>query len=467
MMPGSIGGFLADRFRRWLPDSFIFAILLTFISGVLALIIVDGVTPFKVIQAWYKGFWDLLTFGMQMVLILTTGYAIAISPPAARLIDRLASRIKRPAMVYVIVVFAGCVFSLVSWGLIVLTAVLGRELAVRVRKVDYRLLAACIYTSLLPWHGGLSGSVPLLLNTPENFLVRTGILSSTIPTAVTIASPMNIICNLALLLTLPVLMYLIRPSEGKIVEFLDLREDGHREKEATVAEETEGLRLPDRNFSDGLNNSFIIQLLISLMGLSFLVWHFWTNGFDINLNIMNFLFIMIGMLCHKTPARYAVAMKRSCRNVSGIILQFPFYAGIMGIMIHTGLGKAIALWIAGAATVGTFPFLSFLIGGVLNLFVPSGGGEWAVVGPTIVEAAKTLGEGMPPGQLADFIARAAMAEAYGDSWTNMIQPFWTLAFFPVIAAGIRIQARDIMGYTFIAMLWSTLIFAVCVTWLPV
>ena len=167
-----------------------------------------------------------------------------------------------------------------------------------------------------------------------------------------------------------------------------------------------------------------------------------------------------------TPVRYGVAMKRSCSNVSGIVLQFPFYAGIMGIMGGTGLAKAIALWIAGAATVGSFPFISFVIGSVVNMFVPSGGGEWAVVGPTIVEAAKQLGANMSPEMLTDFIARASMAEAYGDACTNMIQPFWTLAFMPVVAAGVKLQARDFMGYTFIACIWSAIIFAICVTWLP-
>jgi short-chain fatty acids transporter len=139
----------------------------------------------------------------------------------------------------------------------------------------------------------------------------------------------------------------------------------------------------------------------------------------------------------------------------------------MGIMIHTGLGSAIAGWIASSATVATYPFVAFITAGVVNLFVPSGGGEWAVVGSTIVEAAKNLGAAMPPDELTSFIARSSMAVAYGDAWTNMIQPFWTLAFFPIVAAGVRLQARDIMGYTFVAMLWSFFIYAITVTWLPV
>lgn len=464
-MLAQFGSIFADNFRKWLPDSFIFAILLTVISGVMAFFWVDA-GLFAIIKAWYGGFFNLLKFAMQMVLILATGYGIAISPPAAKGIDWIASKIKTPAMVYVIVTAVGCIFSLVSWGWIVMTAVLGRELAVRVKKVDYRLLAACIYTALLPWHGGLSGSVPLLVNTPNNFLIKQGILSDIIPTTITLTSPMNIVTMLALVITLPLLMLLMRPREDKVVEFDDLRDGGTAAKEVTVAEEAEGMRLPFKNVSDGLNSSRVIQYVLSLMGLSFLAWHFATKGFDINLNVMIFLFIIVGMILHSTPVRYGVAMKRSCGNVSGIILQFPFYAGIMGIMVGTGLAKAIALWIAGAATVGSFPFISFVIGASVNMFVPSGGGEWAVVGPTIVEAAKQLGANMSPEVLTDFIARAAMAEAYGDSCTNMIQPFWTLAFLPVVAAGVKLQARDFMGYTFVSCIWSAIIFAICVTWLP-
>ena len=465
-MLANLGRLFADSFRRWLPDSFIFAILLTFIAALLA-IAVKGSTPFGIIDAWYKGFWSLLQFAMQMVLILVTGYAIAISPPASRFIDWLATKVRTPVMVYGVVTFVGLIFSLVSWGWIVLTAVLARELATRVRGVDYRLLAAAVYVTNLSWHGGLSGSIPLLLNTPENFLIKAGTLSSTIPSALTLGSAMNIVCNLGLVLTLPLLMIWMRPAPGKAVEFNDLREGTSTQRELTVAEEAASMNLPTRNFSDAVNNSFIVQIIISLMAVWYLVWHFYTRGFDINLNIMNFLFIAIGMLAHKTPLRYVVALKRASSNVSGIILQFPFYAGIMGIMIHTGLGSAIAGWIASSATVATYPLVAFITAGVVNLFVPSGGGEWAVVGSTIVEAAKNLGAAMPPDELTSFIARSSMAVAYGDAWTNMIQPFWTLAFFPIVAAGVRLQARDIMGYTFVAMLWSFFIYAITITWLPV
>ena len=467
-MLGQIGSFFAERFRRWLPDSFIFALILTLIAAVWALFAMD-VGPVKIAQAWYKGFWILLKFAMQMVLILVTGYAIAISPIASRLIDWLAARISTPMWVYASVLFVGQIFSLISWGWIVLTAVLARELSMRVKGVDYRLTAAAVYASFLPWHGGLSGSIPLVINTPENFLMKAGVLTEIIPTTLTLASTMNIVVNLALLITLPMLFMMMRPPEDKVQTFDDLREGDATSQQISVEEEAKALCLRDKCLSDVLNSSWIISLLVVLMGIYIIVSHFWNKGFDINLDIMNFIFIIVGMLAHKTPIRYVVAMKRACSNVSGIILQFPFYAGIMGIMIYTGLGKQVATSLAAATSTATFPFVAFLTGGLLNIFVPSGGGEWAVVGQPIVEAAKAVAAnaGLTVEATHAFIAKVAMAVGYGDSWTNMIQPFWTLAFFPVVAAGCKLQARDIMGYTFVAMLWSFIIFALGVTFLPV
>jgi short-chain fatty acids transporter len=466
-MLGSIGTIFAERFRRWLPDSYIFALILTLIAAVWALFAVD-VGPVKIAEAWYKGFWILLKFAMQMVLILATGYAIAISPIASRFIDWIASRIKSPLWVYASIIFVGQIFSLVSWGWIVLTAVLARELSLRVKGVDYRLAAAAVYASFLPWHGGLSGSIPLVLNTPENFLIKAGVLAEIIPTTLTLGSPMNIVINLALLFTLPMLFMMMRPAEDKLQTFDDLRTEKALTRPTTVAEEADSLSLPEKCISDMLNSSRIINGLVVIMGIYIIVSHFYSKGFDINLDIMNFLFIILGMMAHKTPIRYVVAMKRACSNVSGIILQFPFYAGIMGIMIYTGLGKQVATSLAAATSPGSFPFVAFLTGGLLNIFVPSGGGEWAVVGQPIIEAAKTVAAntGMTAEATQAFIAKASMSVGYGDSWTNMIQPFWTLAFFPVVAAGSKLQARDIMGYTFVAMLWSFIIFGLGVTFLP-
>jgi short-chain fatty acids transporter len=466
-MLGRVGVFFAERFRRWLPDSFILALLLTLIAAIWAFATMN-VGPVRIAEAWYKGFWSLLEFAMQMVMILVTGYAIAISPIAIRFIDWLAGRIRKPLFVYAGVLFVGQIFVFFSWGWIALTAVLARELSRRVKGVDYNLTAAAVYASLLPWHGGMSGSIPLVINTPDNFLIEAGVLADIIPTALTLGSTTNLVINVSLLLTLPILFMMMCPSGDKIRTFDELCEGNASAEPMSVKEEAGRLCLPFKCVSDILNSSQMISLPISLMGLYIIIAHFWTKGFDINLNIMSFLLIVLGIMAHRTPIRYVVAMKRASSNVSGIILQFPFYAGIMGIMIHTGLGSRVATSLAAATSPESFPFVAFLTGGLLNIFVPSGGGEWAVVGQPVVEAAKTVAAnaGMAPEVTQSFIAKIAMSVAYGDAWTNMIQPFWTLTFFPIMAAGSRLQARDIMGYTFVALIWSFFIFTLGVTFLP-
>ena len=189
------------------------------------------------------------------------------------------------------------------------------------------------------------------------------------------------------------------------------------------------------------------------MGLIFIIHYFTTNGFDINLNIVIFIFIILGLILHQIPKQYAIAMKRASSNVSGIIFQFPFYAGIMGIMIHTGLGSNFAKWIANNASIEFFPYISFLIGGIVNFAIPSGGGEFAVIGPSLLEAAKEIAIGLPLDQVTELISKTSLAIAYGESLTNLLQPFYLLIVLPVMGAGTYIEARDVMGYLVIPFMF--------------
>ena len=205
----SLGGVLASRLQRWIPEPFVFAIILTLLIAIMALAMTDAGMN-KIIDDWYRGFWILLEFGMQMVLILSTGFAIALSPIVSRLIDRLALLARTPGAVYLLVMIAGGLFSLVSWGWTVLTAVLARELARRVENIDYGYLVACVYLSMQPWVGGLSSSIPLLLNTDGNFLIETGVLAGTIPVTSTLGSTLNWMYLAVYFVTLPVLMWLMQ-----------------------------------------------------------------------------------------------------------------------------------------------------------------------------------------------------------------------------------------------------------------
>jgi short-chain fatty acids transporter len=455
----------AELIRRWLPDPFVFAVLLTLITGVTAMLWV-GAGAAEVLTGWYEGFWMLLEFGMQIVLILVTGYAIALSPPVARLIDRMALKIAQPGQVYLTVLVAGGLLNLVSWGWVVLAAVLGRELAIRVRGVHYPFLIACAFFSSATWVTGLSSSIPLLLNTPGNFLIEAGLLPATIPVSETLGSPLNLTVIGVYVIGSPLVMWLLRPR-GEAIEIDHIRAGSDSAKETTVAEEAEALRDAEPILSDRLNHSAVLQLFVVVMGLAYIVMHFARRGFDLNLNIMIFSFLIFGMLLHRTPICYVTAMARACSNISGIIFQYPFYAGIMGIMMATGLGKAIAVWMASFVTLKTLPFAAFLLGGVVNFSIPSAGGEWAVIGPPLVEAVRELTGTSGTAELNRHVGRVAMAVAYGESLTNLLQPFFLLTVLPVMGAGVRIQARDIVGYFFVPFLLFFTVIGLLVACFPI
>jgi short-chain fatty acids transporter len=453
----------AEFFKRWLPDPFVFAVLLTVITAVTAIAWV-GASPEEVLTGWYNGFWMLLEFGMQIVLILVTGYAIALSPPVARFIDWLATKITRPGWVYAAVLATGALLDLVSWGWMVLAAVLGRELAIRVRGVHYPFLIACVFFSSGSWVTGLSSSIPLLLNTPGNFLIEAGLLPTTIPVSETLGSPLNLTVMAVYLVVGPAIMWFLRPRDA--VEIDDLRTGAVDGRETTVADEAETLRAPQPGVSDRLNNSAIVQMVVVAMGLAYIVLHFARRGFDLNLNIMIFCFLIFGMMLHRTPIRYVVAMGRACSNISGIVFQYPFYAGIMGIMMATRLGKAIAVWMASLVTLKTLPVAAYFLGGVVNFSIPSAGGEWAVIGPPLVEAVRELAGPVGTGELSRQVARVGMAVAYGESLTNLLQPFFLLIVMPVMGAGIRVQARDVVGYFFVPFLCLFTIIGLLVAFFP-
>ena len=460
-----IGGMCVEGVRRFLPDPFVFALLLTLATGVVAMIWVDA-TPLGVITGWYDGFWMLLEFGMQMVLILATGYAIALSAPVTRLIDRFAAAITSPGQVYLVVLVSGGLLVFVSWGWVVLTAVLARELASRVRGVDYPYLIAATYLSSNAWVVGLSSSIPLLLNTPGNFLIESGLLPSTIGVSQTLGSTLNLTVAVVYLVVSPAIMWVVRPRSA-VIELADLQTDPDEVNRPSVADEADAMRLDEPALSDRLNTSALAQGVVAVVGLGYVVFLFVTHGFDLNLNMMIFIFLMFGLLLHRTPIRYVVAMSRACSNISGIVFQYPFYAGIMGIMMATGLGKAIALWMASVATLETLPVVAYVMGGIVNFSIPSAGGEWAVLGPPLVDAVRELAGGVGVAELEGRVARVAMAVAYGESLTNLLQPFFLLSVLPVMGAGVKIQARDLMGYVLVPFVVLFIVIGLLVAFVPV
>lgn len=453
-------------FLKYMPNSFVFAILLTFLSSITAFIWLDS-TPLKIITSWYDGFFDLLEFGMQVVLLIITGFSIALSPIVKKAINSLTFYIKTPKQVYFFSVLLGALLTMISFGWIVITCVFARELASRVKGVNYPFLIAVVYFSGGAWVTGLSSSIPLLLNTKNNYLIEAGILKEVIPISYTLGSNLNIIMILIFIIVAPIIILFIAPKKKNIKELNDLlKESNNHKEETTIEDEATSLTLPYNALSDKLNNSFLLQLIIVVMGLTYIVFHFITKGLDLNFNIMIFIFLIIGLLFHKTPLRYVISMKRASSNVSGILFQYPFYAGIMGIMLYTGLGEKLAEIMASVASSNSYPFYAFITGAMMNFAIPSAGGEFAVVGPSIINAVQEIGEGLSMSEITAMISRASLSVAYGESLSNLLQPFYLLLVLPVMGAGIKLQARDIMGYLVIPFCIFFCLQACLLIWLP-
>ena len=441
-------GTSCDRIAHALvPDPFIFAALLTFLTLLLG-IALAGQSPIAMVRYWGRGFWSLLEFGMQMVLILVTGHALAASPPVRRAIAWVAGLPKGPRGAAALVALCACTAALVNWGLgLIVGALLAREVGIGATRrgipVHYPLLAAAGYTGLMVWHGGLSGTAPLTVATTGHFLEP---VIGVIPISETIFSPLNLVCTLGLLILIPLIIVAMSPkrtSEMSAPPVLPAYDDpgsqrvNGRGRPVTIAEH--------------LDNSVIVSAGLGVMGLGVCVemlrTEFVRTGtFNLTLNLVNLFMLSIGLLMHRRPASYLRAVGDGVKGTAGIILQFPFYAGIMGMMKYSGLVSTLSFAFVGLSGPRTLPLLAFLSGGIVNLFIPSGGGQWAVQGPILIEAAQTMGASIP---------KTLLALAYGDQWTNMAQPFWALALLGIVG----LKARDIIGYTIAVMLITGVWFA--------
>lgn len=460
-----LGQKFTDGFTKYMPSAYVFALLLTIITGVLALTITDA-KPITVLEGWYDGFWKLLSFGMQIALIIITAYCIAQSSPVKKAIDKLALVIKTPTQVYLTVISLGAILSLISFGMVVITAILGRELTLRIKSIHYPFLVACVYFSFNGWVCGLSSSIALLLNTDNNFLIESGILNYTISTSYSLGSNLNIAMIVLFVIVAPILIYILIPKTAAGKELNDLLTNKD-EDNTTVKDEALSHKLPFRAVSDVLNNAGWLQIGVALLGVIYIGYHFIKNGFDLNFNIMIFIFLILGMLLHMTPMRYSIAMKRASSNISGVLFQYPFYAGIMGIMMASGLGTLISDALVSIATPESYAFIAYVTGGAINFAIPSAGGEFAVIGPSIINMVQELGANLSQTEITAMTARASMSVAYGESLSNLLQPFFLLIVFPVMGKGIKIQARDVVGYLFIPFVVLFVIQALMVTYMPI
>lgn len=416
--------------EKYLPDPFLFVIILTLVIFVMGLGLTDS-SPIQMVAFWGEGFWALLAFSMQMVLVLVTGYVLASSPIFKKALGKLASFAKSPSSAIILVTLVSLAASWINWGFgLVIGALFAKELAKRVENVDYRLLIASAYSGFIIWHAGFSGSIPLSIATEGHpFVDKIGV----IPTSATIFASYNLIIVAALVIIVPLLNRLMMPKQEDTVTvdpklLVDPIVEALPEKSAMTPAER-------------LENSWILSMVIGLLGIAFIVYYFVQNGFALTLDLVNFMFLFLGIIFHGTPRKYLIAIQEAVAGAGGIIVQFPFYAGIMGMMTASGLAGVMSEAFVNVSTVDTLPLFAFLSAGLVNFFVPSGGGQWAVQAPIMLEAAEMLGSDP---------AKVAMAVAWGDAWTNMIQPFWAL---PALAiAGLK--AKDIMGFCVIVLIVS-------------
>lgn len=436
-----ISQFFVVLLQRFLPDPFIFAIVLTLVVFLLVMPS-TGQGPMQVVNAWAGGFWNLLSFSMQMAMVVVTGHAMASAPAFKRKLAMLAGVAKTPGQAIVLVTAISALACWINWGFgLVVGAIFAREIAARVKGVDYRLLIASAYSGFLFWHGGLSGSIPLAIAGGQNISVVTnGAVTAPIPTSETIFSAMNLTILAVMFVTIPLLNRLMHPAPQDTITI-----------DAALLEEPEDAKPQSANMTPAecLENSRLLSWLLGAMGFAYIIYYFVNNGFALNLNIVNFTFLFAAILLHGTPKSLLNSVSQGAKNCAGILLQFPFYAGIMGMMTAVGAGGeslagVISQMFVSISNETTFPLFTFLSAGIVNFFVPSGGGQWAVQAPIMMPAGAALGVDA---------AKTAMAIAWGDAWTNMIQPFWALPALAIAGLG----AKDVMGYCIMALLGSGVI----------
>ena len=449
------GEAIADRVERWMPSPFLFAILLTYVAAIAAFIS-EGVSVPEITRSWYGGFWSLLQFAMQMVIILVTGCVVAYHPRVRAGILRLVRLPKNGRQAVVLVGLGSMLTGWVSWGLgLIFGAILAREMGKLAAKngmaVHYPLLAVAGYMGMsLTWGWGLSSSAGLLQATDGNVFMEQGIVDRVIPATEWVFHPYSLTLTVLALIFASIMLYLLSPPEENcrgIDRYVDFKEE--------VVRESNPADLPTNpTLADRIDNSRVLGGLIALIGVYLFIEAFLTQGLGaLDLNVFNFGFLMIGLILYSSPSRYLKEFEDAVKGSAGVILLFPFYAGIIGIMTGTGLVDTMTESLLSIATKESFALTAWITGGILNVFVPSAGGEWAIIGGPMMLAGAELG--IPHGQ-------TIAAYAVGDAHTNLLNPFWAI---PLLAI-TELRARDMFGYAITMKLFLVPFIAIVLYLLP-
>ena len=438
-----LAGFFVRFFEYAIPDPYVFAVGLTFVTAVLAFVFAPHRSPSDVLAAWYKGIFDpgSLGFALQMILILVTGYALASSAPVSRALEWLAARPRSAKDAVSLTFVVSAAASWLNWGFgLVVAALLARSIAKRLR-IDFGWLVAAAYSGFLIWASGISSSIALAQATPGNKLnIVQQYTGTTLPIGTTIFTAFNLVPCAVLLVVLALLFRSLEPAQT-VTGDVDALGTAERQ-EASAAHR--GGAAPG-TLAAKLENAWIFNAAFALAGLGYIVWTWMRGGFALDINAVIFIFFCAGLLLHGTPIRYVRAIDGAARVTGPLIVQYPIYFGIMGIMTATGLAGVIAQWFAAFATGATLPFWSYLSSIIISLFVPSGGGHWAVQGPFAVPAALKLHASLPA---------TAMGVAIGEQVANMVQPFWALPVLAIAGVGLR----RVMAYTVVSFVIAFVVF---------
>lgn len=427
--------------ERWMPDPLVIAIFLTAVSFVCALLFTDF-TAFQAVEAWGNSYWDLLRFTAQMVLILALAHVLANTRAVNKLLVALAGRVRSAQMAYVGITMFASMTALLSWGLgLILPAVLSLIVANNCRergiKVHFPLLVACGYCGALVSMQGLSASIPLVLNTPDHFLQdEIGLIGLD----QTIFSWWSISIVVAIMLVLPQIMRRLAPDDDDVVEIpVDVQPVP---QEPSTADEAV-------TPSQKLETSRWVTMMLAAFGGIYVI-RFFAGGGELQLDSLNMIFVVLGLAFADSPRHYIELLCNAARVAGPFLIQYPLYSGLMGLIADSGLGALIVSGFVAISSADTLAVWTFFSAAFLNLFIPSAGGQWAVQGPIVTEAAIQLGADIP---------RVAMSVTVGEVWTNAIQPLYAV---PVLAiAGLHI--RDIMGYCVIALFTLAPIYLVALT----
>ena len=435
-----VTAFFTRVMHRYLPEALQIAMILTIIAIILS-VTVQGTGVFETITYWGDGFWNLLEFTMQLSIILLTGYVLAQTPTVDNLLNKIVGKIKTPTMAIIVTTLIAGIATLINWGVgLVIGAIIARKMALRVKGIHYPLIIAAGYSGFSLYGSGISGSIPIILATPGHFLEEQ---IGVIPLADTIFSLPMILTTVAILVTLPLFNALLQPKKKE--DIIEINEQpAQAEIAATTATIVTTTEEDVKTFAERINDSKLLGIGIGVIGMIYAVSYF-VQGGPLNLDILNIIMLSSGFALMGSPARYFETALEGIKSIAGMVLQFPFYAGIIGILTVSGLGSTVASWFVNFSTTQSLPFWSLISAYFLNLLVPSGGGQWAIQGPVMIEAAQALNTP---------VVITAMSVQLGDAWNNMIQPFLLL---PVLAiSGLKL--KHIMGYLVLIMFWIGIVF---------